>query len=136
MAWNQTSQNGYLVATETIRESVGAGNHFSSVIDFLPAGKDFTIIANAGGTDLSTSTNLEMWACDTSGGTFVRVQSRLTDASTTAKKNIDTTPHAYQWDGSIDGWYPYYKLNVYAAGACDVGDTIKLVIMCKAGKVD
>jgi hypothetical protein len=127
--WSGRKEKGYSVYTETIRESKGGGSHLSSVIDFLPAGKDFTIIANAGGTTLSDSTHLEMYACDSSIGTFVRVQSRLTDASTTAKKDINTTPHAYQWDGSIDGWYPYYKIDVVSDGDCDVGDTIKLVIM-------
>lgn len=127
--WSGRKENGYAVYTETVRESAGGGSHLGSVIDFIPAGKDFTIIANAGGTTLSDSTHIEMYACDSATGTFVKVQARLTDASTVALKDINITPHAYQWDGSIDGWYPYYKLDIVSDGVPDVGDTIKCVIM-------
>ena len=134
--WKPSTQNKYATYVETVYSSVGAGNHFTSVIDFLPPGKDFTIIANAAGTTFSVSTWCEMWACDTADGTFVRVQARLTDASTTALRNVTITPHCYQWDGSVDGWYPYYKLNYKTTGATAVDDVHKTVIMFVSGNKD
>src|ERR1035437_8104266 len=65
MSWAQTSEGkGFPVYTETLTTRSVATNratNWSSQIDFIPPGTDFTIIANAAKTTLSLSTHLELF---------------------------------------------------------------------------
>jgi len=68
MAWSNTSEGkskGYAVYSEDIYGVIAATgvseNNFTSCIDFIPPGTDFTVIANSAALDLSASTGVQLF---------------------------------------------------------------------------
>jgi hypothetical protein len=128
MAWdNGVSENGYAVFTETLTvvTSDSAGQDLtSSVIDFVPAGRDFTVMANTGATDLSSDADIAVYAAGKSTDTFALLKDDLI-ASLDAK-----VASAFN-DVSLNGEAPYYKLFLDSDDVQKKTDTIILKVLVR-----
>jgi len=124
MAWSKRSENGYTVAEETITLPSSSPVSYTSVIDWIKPGQDFIVLANAAETSLSEDTGVDVYVCDTSDGTFVKLKDDLI-----AEINDVTAVALY--DVSSMGEAPYYKIATAPDGIQDSGDTIKFVVMTR-----
>lgn len=84
MAWKDEGSRivqgkKYTVASETLTTYEGRAV-WSSVVDFVPPGTDFVVIANEAATNLSVSTHLELFYSNTK------------TAAVAARYRIDETP--------------------------------------------
>ena len=133
MAWTITSvgkssttkgsrDNVFIKAVETVTLPSSSPETSSSVIDWIPKGQDFTVIANSGGSTLSASCDIDVTVCDTATGTFVRLKSDLVSTVSDAAK-------AALYDVSANGEAPYYKLLIDPEAIMASGDTITFVVM-------
>jgi hypothetical protein len=143
MAWTITSVgkcstvggnrgNVYLRATETltVASSDSAGQDLtSSVIDFLPPGKDFVVISNTGATNLSSDADIAIHCCGTSDGTFVLLKDDL-------ESTIDAAVKSSLYDLSANGEAPYYKVVVDSDGVQKKTDTVVIDIVAFNGDRD
>lgn len=125
MSWSLTSEGkGFAVYTETLTtKSLGNGtSNFSSMIDFIPPGTDFTVIANAAKTDLSTSTHVELFvaydrsaAVASATGRALRYRRAVTPFIPVTGE-IDNATKVFTVDVSSKGQFPYYFLKVPKGG--------------------
>ena len=143
MAWSITSVgecetaggsrgNVFLRATETltVASSDSAGQDLTgSVIDFLPAGKDFVVICNTGGTNLSSDADIAVHCCGTRAGTFVLLKDDL-------ETTIDNAVKSSLYDISANGEAPFYKIFVDSDGVQKKTDTVVIDIVVYAGDRD
>jgi len=127
MAWSESSQNGYLVSTTTLTtKAVGNGtSNITSVIDFIPPGKDFIVIANSASTNLSTSTHVELFVGYSTAGTFYRWKPGIASYPFLASRVIDNTCNKLWYDVSAYGEFPYYKLKIPLGGG---SVTLKVIV--------
>jgi len=138
MSWVKKSEGSqvnpsYSVYTETLTtKSVGNGSsNWSSIIDFVPPGADFQIIANTAATNLSTSTHLELFvshtlasAAVTTAGRALRYRRNETPFKPLTAE-LDTATKVINVDVSSKGQYPYYFLKVPKGGG---SVTLKVII--------
>src|SRR5574343_356078 len=136
MAWTLTSEGkdkGFAVYSETLTtKSVGNGvSNWTSIIDFVPKGSDFTVIANTAATNTSTSTHVELFvaysknaSAATATGRALRYRSAVTPFLPVTAE-IDTTTKLLLRDVSVRGEYPYYFLKIPRGGG---SVTLKVVI--------
>lgn len=133
MAWvkSTTGKNGeFLLATETIALGKGAGvTRLGSEIDFIPPGSDFIIMANTGTTNTSGSCHLRVYVAHTSAGTFGLLNQNIPNS--TEFRKLDTQFRVYNWDASLKGTAPYYKLGVYHTAAESSAKTIGVAILVR-----
>jgi len=105
MSWNKYSENGFLIAKETITLSTDSTDKSTSVIDFVPAGQDF-LIGTKPSTALSgTGLDVDIDVCDTSSGTFGTLKADLATADANVYKFTN-------YDISANGQAPYYKVRL------------------------
>ncbi len=123
MTWTKTSKNGYLVATETLTLLATSADVASSVVDFIPPGSDFVVIANTGATNLSADCDVAVHVSTASDGTFVLLKDNLV-------ATIDNATKASLYDASANGEAPYYKLVLDPAGV-EAGESVGLAILVK-----
>ena len=144
MAWIQSSEGKdkkYAIFYEDMVPKSVAGNgaaNWSSIIDFIPPGADWTVIMNAGATALSVSTHVELWVAYTksavphttvgkalryrktdAGTGFQPVTTALTTGGSTKLRSVDV---------SARGEYPYYFLKVPAGGTKAATNYCRMVI--------
>lgn len=108
--------------TLTVATSDSAGQDLTtSVVDFLPKGVDFLVIANSGGTNLSSDADLAVKACGTSTGTFALLKDDLIAA-------MDAVAAASFYDVSSNGEAPFYKFFVDSDGVQKKTDTVTIEV--------
>ena len=138
MAWTKTSEGkdkGYAVYSETLTP-IGdqVSTKRTSIIDFIPPGTDFTIIANSASSNISASAHLELWASyvkDPTWGTNIYRINETPFISLTG--NIDNTYLVVNRDVSLKGQYPYYFLKIGSAestsgGTANATVTMKVIV--------
>lgn len=113
MAWTVTSvgksqtagatrDNQFLKATESLDLISGASTDVSSsVIDFIPAGKDFTVLVSA--ENLASYVDVDVHAAATRDGTFTVLKA---DLITSVDNNVKVASYSV----STNGEAPFYKL--------------------------
>lgn len=124
--------NVFLRATETLTwaSSAAAGQDLtSSVIDFIPPGKDFVVISNTGATNTSSDADIAVHACGTATGTFALLKDDL-------ETTVDTAVKCSVYDISANGEAPYYKIFVDSDGVQKKTDTFVIDILVYDGERD
>ena len=123
MAWTFTGKDSKTgKSTATFALALGASKRrYTDLIDFIPAGANFTIISNSAQTDLSASASDSMYACATKTGTFVQVKKYLRRTEVpysqgTSVNSIDNAIRPRYWYYPVDGEWGYYKLSVLQSG--------------------
>ena len=138
MAWTKTSEgklnNGkYTVYSETltpIGDTVSSKR--SSIIDFIPPGTDFTVIANSAASNLSSSGHIELWTSYTRNPTWGSSVYRLHQTPfLSLTGNIDNVAKVAFRDVSTYGQYPYYFLKIGTNGDTDAGGTGNATVTLK-----
>lgn len=132
MAWTNTAEGKlnnpqYTVYSETlITKEVGSsvtGANWTSVIDFIPPGCDFQVIANTAATNLSASTHVELfYGYDRNAAVAYRYRSNLTPFKPVTAE-LDTATKTLSRDVS-GREFPYYWLKVPSGGG---SVTIKVI---------
>lgn len=120
MAWNTgTTENDRVVFTETVTLA-NADTANSSSIDFVPPGKDFTVLINTGAVNTTgaVTTDLEGSLDESTYGDI--------DASFAA--DCDTAMIIKAYDVSASGDFPYYRLG-FDSVADDSATTIDVSIV-------
>ena len=112
----------WLIATETITLDSSTSDQSSTVIDFVPYGRDWMIEVDPSATLTSNATIDVDWS-DTRAGTFVEL------ATTGASALKAGTASRAVFDNSGKGNRPYYKLRLDKAAALDDGAT--KTVVCK-----
>lgn len=118
----RAKNNLFNKATETltVATSDAAGQDLtSSVIDWLPKGSDFLVMANTGATNLSSDADIAIKVCGTSTGTFALLKDDLATS-------IDAVATADLYDVSANGEAPFYKIFVDSDGVQKATDTVVL----------
>jgi hypothetical protein len=123
MAWTKTSQRGYLVATEELTlPSLASTDVSSSVIDWIPPGKNFVVLANLGATNIANNVTIDIDACTTPTGTFGQIKADLIAAG------MDTVMAGAVYLVGTYGEAPYYKVRVDPAGP-EAGESFKIAVV-------
>lgn len=128
--WTIKSQvNGYTTAYASavphlLVTDEGFTGRISKVIDFIPAGKDFVVIANSGSVNLSVSAHLEMYVGYSRTGTFYRHKPGVTGYPFLADRVMDNTSNKLVYDVSSYGGFPYYKLYIPAGTGITGGTNV------------
>jgi len=136
MSWSKLTKTiagneNWLVATETVTITATTGDQTSSVIDFIPYGKDFILWMDHANT-LAATGHIDIQYSDSSGGTFADLATTGLGITTTAQTGSSTARDLI--DVSAKTCYaPYMKLNIdksaTMAATADT-DTIKFTILC------
>lgn len=129
MSWNKTSEGGlnkkYSVYSETLTLGIAVNateHNWSTCIDFIPPGTDFTVIANTASTDLSASTGVQLFVGYTydnttpvSGDVLQRYRVQETPFISDTTQIDAASKHLFR-DVSTWGQYPYYWLKCPGGG--------------------
>ena len=124
-AGGNRSSGTWMRATETLTvasSDLTGQDLTSSVIDWLPPGRDFTVISNTGATDLCQDADIAVHCCGTSSGTFVLLKDDL-------ETTIDAAVKSSNYDVSSNGEAPYYKIVVDSDGVQKKTDTVVIDIV-------
>ena len=121
MAWTKSSEGkdkGYAVYSEVLTPSGdNVASKTTSIIDFIPAGVDFTVIANATSASLSASAHIELWAAYSSNAVYGTSVYRIHETPFLSLTGaIDATYKVFNRDVSLKGQYPYYYLKLGIGG--------------------
>ena len=144
MAWEHSSQGDrnnpqYGIYTTTLTptgQSQEEDVTWTPVIDFIPPGTDFTVIANSASSNLSASAHIELFVGYSRSAPnpvkdtallryrvyetpFIRVTSEIDNASKVLFRDV-----------SAKGQYPYYWLK-YATGGTTSGGTGNATVIMK-----
>lgn len=122
-AWTSSSEghNGkYTVySTDLVCKQVGSGvegNNWTPVIDFIPPGTDFTVIANTAATNTSASSPVMLYVGYSRNAALAyRYRSNFTPFISLTSEVDTATPILFR-DVSVRGQFPYYWLKVPTAG--------------------
>lgn len=118
--------NDFLYATETLTWQSSNATYqdlTGSVIDWIPAGHDFTVISNTGATNTSSDADIAVYCCGTRTGTFVLLKDDL-------ETTIDTAVKSSLYDISANGEAPFYKIFVDSDGVQTKTATVVIDIVC------
>lgn len=147
--WTKTSEGtaknpsyGVWSTTLSPRETSQAEDvNWTAVIDFVPPGTDFTVIANTAGSNLSSSSHLELFigysrsapnpVKDTA---LLRYRSDVTPFKPVTGL-IDNQSNTFFRDVSAQGQYPYYWLKIPDAGGTG-GATVIIKIIIGRGATE
>ena len=124
------SKNVFKSATETL--TVVASNASNqdlttSVIDFIPKGSDFLVVANTAAKNMSSDADIAVLASATRGGTYGLLKDDLmttTDAIVSAKPYIANSGAGAAGYGEA----PYYKIFVDSDGVQKKDDEFTIAI--------
>lgn len=111
MAWKTKIKSGYTILTDTIR-TYALRPVYTEAFS-VPPGCDFQVIANYDGTNLSTSTRVELFVSDELDGTFQR---RIHTPFVGITSDIDNMTKILTYDNSLRGQFSAYKLKVPKGG--------------------
>lgn len=139
MAWKTevaerrgASKEEFVVVSETLTP-VGdtVSSRFTSVIDFIPPGTDFIVIANTGASNMSASGHVELfYGYDKDATIANRTRSNVTPfKSLTAE--YDNATVWLKRDVSAQGQYPYYWLKLATSSDTDTGGTANATVTIK-----
>jgi len=136
MAWSKSSEGkdkGYAVYSETLTpKGDTVSSTRTSIIDFIPRGTDFTVIANSTSTNISASAHIELWASYNSGATWGTDVYRIKETPfLSLTGNIDNTYCVAYRDVSLKGQYPYYFLKIGSATDTTSGSTAGATVTMK-----
>jgi hypothetical protein len=148
MAWTKTSEgkdSGYAVYSTTltpIGDTVSSKR--TSVIDFIPVGCDFTVIANTASSNLSASAHIELWASYDKAPTWGTNVYRLKETPfLSLTGDVDNTYKVAFRDVSTYGQYPYYFLKIgfggtdaVMGGTGNATVTMKIIVGERKGTVN
>ena len=98
-------RENWMLATEILTNDGTGTDQSSSIIDFLPYGKDFIVSAENSGT-LSATAPLDIDYCETKDGTFSPL------ATTGVVVPVTTVKQRAVVDNSAKGQAPYLKLRL------------------------
>lgn len=138
-AWTKTTENGRVVASSSAVSAIVTDEPISSklsaVMDFIPAGKDFIVIANTAKVNTSVSGHIELFVGYSKTGTFYRhfPSYLLTDTVgfpfMYTRGAIDTQTRIIKYDVANYGEFPWYKLK-FAGGTTDgcAAITVKVAV--------
>ena len=144
MAWSKTSEGNpgdkpYTVYSTTLvptGESQEEDITWTPVIDFIPPGTDFTVIANTTGANTSTSAHIELFVGydktapnPVSGTALLRYRDYQTPFIRVTSE-IDSLSKVLHRDVSKHGQFPYYWLK-YATGGTTGGSTAGVDVIIK-----
>lgn len=123
MAWKTevaerrgASKDEFVVVSETLYP-IGdtVSSRFTSVIDFIPPGTDFAVIANTAPSNMSASGHIELFYSYDKDATIAnRVRSNVTPFKPVTAE-VDNATKWLVRDVSAQGQYPYYWLK-FATG--------------------
>jgi hypothetical protein len=124
MTWTKKSANGWLVANETMTLGTNNTDQSTSVIDFVPYGKDWWIEIDPSAT-LASGGPIDIDICYESGGTFWEMATTglsIVAAGTSQRDLIDVT---------TEGIAPYYKLRIdkTATQTAATSKTVKFTVL-------
>ena len=124
------TQNTYKKATETMTfaTSDAAGDDLTgSVIDFIPQGVDWVLIANSDATNLCQGADVAVLAAATRGGTYGLLKD---DLITAIDAIVAPAPYITNSGAGTAGYgdAPYYKLFLDADGIQKKTDTVVMNI--------
>lgn len=129
MAWDKGQSKSvaggdWAVFTEAVTLNTAATDQSTSVIDFIPYGKDFYVIATTSVT-LATPCPVDIDMCDDSAGTFFALATTGITVAKTAGTLTDLI------DNSAKGQAPYYKLRIDkpAAAKTATGGTVTFKVL-------
>jgi hypothetical protein len=110
MAWTKTSANGWIVATETLTTNTSATDESTSVIDWLPYGKDWYVVLERDAADtLATPCPLDIDFAYEPAGTFLPLKDAFI---ANIAKAVPAAPVLTAYDNSANGNAPYYKIRL------------------------
>lgn len=127
MAWKDEGSHivqgkKYTVVSEDIT-SVSGRPVWSSVVDFIPPGTDFVVIANQAATNLSASTHLELFYSNTKTAA-VAARYRINETPfIPVTAELDNATKRLFRDVSAKGQYAYYWFKIPTGGGA-----VKLVL--------
>jgi hypothetical protein len=125
MAWVKSTQNGRVVATETLTFTQDQTTDLaSSEIDFIPKGADFQVQGTVSAC-LSAAADIAVYTAPKSGGTYVLIKDNLI---ATGVWDVGSVAVQALYDNSANGDGPYFKIYIDPAGAQD-GDSVYLTII-------
>lgn len=129
-AGGNRSTGTWMRATETMTfaTSDSAGKDLTgSLIDWLPPGRDFTVISNTGATNLCSDADIAVYCCGTSTGTFVLLKDDL-------ETTIDAAVKSSNYDVSSNGEAPFYKIFIDSDDVQKATDTVVIDIVWYEGE--
>ncbi len=119
MAWTKNSfQRGsksYIVASETLT-SKEATVDWTSEINFIPPGQDFSVITNTAATNTSASTHAELFVAYESGAAVAKRYRRNATPWLPVTAEIDTVTKVHVVDVSSVGEVPFYYIKIPSGG--------------------
>ena len=124
------TQNTYKKATETMTfaTSDSAGQDLTgSVIDFIPQGKDWVLIANSDATNITSDADVAVLAAATRAGTYGLLKDDLMTSIDTA---VVAKPYITNSGAGSAGYgdAPYYKLFIDSDGVQQKTSTVVMNI--------
>ena len=110
------AKDEFVVMSETLTP-VGdtVSSHWTSVIDFIPPGTDFTVIANTAANNMSASGHVELfigYANDTAAASRIR---RNETPWKPVTADVDNSTKVFTVDVSAKYQYPFYWLKFCSA---------------------
>ena len=118
------SQNLFNSATEVLTVALSNSSNqdlTTSVIDFIPKGSDFVVVANTSATNMSSDADIAVLVSSTRAGTFGLLKDDLIGATDSV---VAAAPYLI---GSY-GEAPYYKLFVDSDGVQKKADTFTITV--------
>ena len=125
MAWTKSSEGDsknpkkVVWSQDLVVKQVGSsveGHNWSSVIDFVPPGTDFTVIANTAATNTSASSPVMLYVgYSRTAAVTARYRKNVTPFISLTSEVDSSTPNLH-YDVSANGEYPYYWLKIPTAG--------------------
>jgi hypothetical protein len=118
------SENVFKSASETLTVALSNASNqdlTSSVIDFIPLGSNFVVVANTGAKNMSSDADIAVLASATRGGTYGLIKDDLITA-------IDSIVVAAPYLIGTYGELPYYKLFVDSDGVQKKNDEFTITV--------
>ena len=125
MAWSKTSEGDaknplYGVWSQNlVVKEVGSGvegTNWSSVIDFVPPGTDFQVIANTAATNTSASSPVHLYIGYSRNAAVTARYRQNHTPFISLTSEVDTASPVLFRDVSAKGQFPYYWLKIPTAG--------------------
>ena len=105
--------------TDLVNKGVGSGvdgDNWTPVIDFVPPGVDFTVIANTASTNTSNSSPVHLYVSYAKGAAIAKRYRQNHTPFISLTSEVDTAAPVLFRDISVRGQFPYYWLKIPTAG--------------------
>ena len=124
-------RESWLLAEETIQGNLLNTDQSSSVIDWLPYGKDW-ILSVSGGATFASGGPIDIDYCDTRSGTFSPLATTAVSLVALGTRQITVIDNSAKTHGNL----PYLKLRLdktASLSATTTSKTVKLRVLCPPG---